>query len=412
MRYKLKIAALALLGLCVLNILLTWHSKVQNGQTQVVAQRAYNFNYSLNVSNASLSSFPNNHSQIPLINISSYFKNFIPMKNNFWNRKQHQMFQLLDSLLLNGSTTYSPSRTCNATKVEVEISDVHSYSESYRDFLRYMNCKDYPQRIDHPDKCDNGTFLLLVIKSMPANFERRQAVRETWGRELTLEGAQVRTVFLLGSASGEGRGPDLRWLVAFEDRLYGDLLQWEFKDTLYNLTLKDYLFLKWATAKCPNAQYIFKGDDDVFLNTPAVVKYLQSLDAGQSDKLYVGQAILNASPLRDKNSKYNIPMSFYDGPYPAYAGGGGFLYSGCLLRSLYTVSHYIPFFPIDDVFTGMCFSALGISSLHHSGFQTFDIEAKHRDNPCAHVTLILVHQRSPQQTTQLWRALSNPDLKC
>ncbi|XP_067875178.1 N-acetyllactosaminide beta-1,3-N-acetylglucosaminyltransferase 2-like [Heterodontus francisci] len=401
---KFWMAAWALLGLSVLQLFLSWQSKVP-------VRRLYSVNYSLNVTNLSFGS-PDNESWISLINISSHFKNFIPVKNSVWNHKQHQVFQLLDQLLHNGTTMYSPSRTCNVTKMEAEVVAAYSYSEAHGDFLRYMNCKDYPQRINHPNKCDGGVFLLLVIKSVPANFERRQAVRETWGKEQNLEGVQVRTVFLLGSASGVGQGPDLRRLLDFEDTLYGDLLQWEFKDTLYNLTLKDYLFLKWATVHCSHTQYIFKGDDDVFLNTPVLVKYLQSLDAKQSSKLYVGQTIINATPLRDKKSKYSIPMSFYDGAYPAYAGGGGFLYTGSLVRSLYTVSHYIPFFPIDDVFTGMCFSALGINSLHHPGFQTFDIEAKHRDNPCAHAGLILVHQRSPQQTARLWRALRSPDLKC
>ncbi|XP_078097810.1 N-acetyllactosaminide beta-1,3-N-acetylglucosaminyltransferase 2-like [Mustelus asterias] len=403
---KLQAAVLVLLGLGMFHILLSWHSKEM---MRVPAQRAYNVSSSPNVTSIS---WPANQSRISLINISSNFKNFIPVKNSFWNHRQHQMFQLLDHLLLNGSSLYSPSRNCTVAKMEAEVIDAYSYSESHGDFLRYMNCKDYPQRIDHPDKCDGGITLLLVIKSVAANFERRQAIRETWGKERTLEGTQIRTIFLLGSASSAGRGPDLWRLLDFEDQLHGDLLQWEFKDTLFNLTLKDYLFLKWATVHCSHVQYVFKGDDDVFLNTPVLVKYLKSLDANQTGKLYVGQTIVNASPLRDKKSKYSIPMSFYDGAYPAYAGGGGFLYSGGLIRSLFVVSHYIPFFPIDDVFTGMCFSALGISSLHHPGFQTFDIEAKHRDNPCAHTGLILVHQRSPQQTTRLWRALNSPDLKC
>uniref|UniRef100_UPI00398EAE42 N-acetyllactosaminide beta-1,3-N-acetylglucosaminyltransferase 2-like n=1 Tax=Pristiophorus japonicus TaxID=55135 RepID=UPI00398EAE42 len=409
--FKLQMALVAVVGMCVLNILLGWHSKAL---TQSFAQRAYNLNYSLNTSNLSLApDLADSGGEVGLVNISSFFKDFIPAKNNVWNLKQHQMFRLLDSLRLQGAAQYRPSRACNASAAAATpIADAASYSEAHRDFLRYMDCKDYPQRLDHPGKCEGGAFLLLVVKSVVANFERRQAVRETWGREGTLAGARVLTLFLLGSASGAGRGPDLQGLLDHEDRLHGDILQWEFKDTLYNLTLKDYLFLRWATAHCLAARYVFKGDDDIFLNTPVLLGYLQSLEAGRGDQLYVGQTIVNASPLRDKKSKYSIPLPFYDGAYPAYAGGGGFLYSGRLLPSLYAVSHYIPFFPIDDVFTGMCFSALGVPSLHHAGFRTFDIEAQRRDDPCAHADLILVHQRSPQQTTQLWRALYSPDLKC
>ncbi|GCC31404.1 N-acetyllactosaminide beta-1,3-N-acetylglucosaminyltransferase 2-like [Chiloscyllium punctatum] len=406
---KLRLAVVAVLGLATLHIFLSWHSK---DLMQVLVQRVYVHNNWLNATNVSYPSLATNESKISLINISSGFKRFIPEKNNFWNHRQHQMFQLLDRLILNGTSSYSPSSNCIEAGMGPEVLEAYSFSESHGDFLRYMNCKDYSQRIDQPDKCDGDTFLLLVIKSVAANFERRQAIRETWGKESTVEGMKVRTVFLLGSASNVGDGPDLWRLLEFENRLYRDILQWEFKDTLFNLTLKDYLFLKWATVHCPHVRYVFKGDDDVFVNTPVMVTYLKSLSDDISSQLYVGQTIVNATPLRDKKSKYSIPKSFYDGAYPAYAGGGGFLYSGSLVRSLYKVSHYIPFFPIDDVFTGMCFMALKISLLHHSGFQTFDIEPKHRDNPCAHINLILVHQRSPRQTALLWRALRSPDLKC
>ncbi|XP_020382360.1 N-acetyllactosaminide beta-1,3-N-acetylglucosaminyltransferase 2-like [Rhincodon typus] len=405
---KLRLAVMALLGLCMLHVLLSWHSK---DLMQAPVQKVYVYNYSLNITNVSYPSLATNEREISLINISSSFRRFIPEKNSFWNHRQHQMLQLLDRLLLNGTSSYSPSSNCIEAGMGPAVLEAYSFSESHGDFLRYMNCKDYLQRINHPDKCDNSTFLLLVIKSIAANFERRQAIRETWGKEGTVDGVQVRTIFLLGSASNVGDGPDLWRLLELEDRLYGDLLQWEFKDTLFNLTLKDYLFLKWATVHCPHVRYIFKGDDDVFVNTPVMVAYLKSL-SNKSSQLYVGQTIVNATPLRDKKSKYSVPKSFYDGAYPAYAGGGGFLYSGNLVRSLYIISHYIPFFPIDDVFTGMCFMALEVSSLHHPGFQTFDIEPKHRNNPCAHTKLILVHQRSPRQTTLLWRALHSPDLKC
>eukprot|EP00061_Rhincodon_typus_P016816 g45224.t1 len=324
---------------------------------QAPVQKVYVYNYSLNITNVSYPSLATNEREISLINISSSFRRFIPEKNSFWNHRQHQMLQLLDRLLLNGTSSYSPSSNCIEAGMGPAVLEAYSFSESHGDFLRYMNCKDYLQRINHPDKCDNSTFLLLVIKSIAANFERRQAIRETWGKEGTVDGVQVRTIFLLGSASNVGDGPDLWRLLELEDRLYGDLLQWEFKDTLFNLTLKDYLFLKWATVHCPHVRYIFKGDDDVFVNTPVMVAYLKSL-SNKSSQLYVGQTIVNATPLRDKKSKYSVPKSFYDGAYPAYAGGGGFLYSGNLVRSLYIISHYIPFFPIDDVFTGMCFMAL------------------------------------------------------
>uniref|UniRef100_A0ACB8FT00 Uncharacterized protein n=1 Tax=Sphaerodactylus townsendi TaxID=933632 RepID=A0ACB8FT00_9SAUR len=39
---------------------------------------------------------------------------------------------------------------------------------------------------------------------------------------------------------------------------------------------------------------------------------------------------------------------------------GGYIFSGMLAPWLHAISQYIPFYPIDDVYTGLCFQALGI----------------------------------------------------
>nr|XP_033809603.1 UDP-GlcNAc:betaGal beta-1,3-N-acetylglucosaminyltransferase 8 [Geotrypetes seraphini] len=316
------------------------------------------------------------------------------------------MFQQLES----GANV---SMSCGANPgVTKEISNFDSYPDLYKQFLLYSNCHQFPLVINQPKKCaGNQIFLLLAIKSMPQNFINRQAVRETWGRETAYGNLWVRRVFLLGMRNGDFE-PNLQHLLLFEGQRFQDILQWDFHDSFFNLTLKDNLFLKWTTEYCQDAHFIFKGDDDVFANTMAIVNYLHSLTYPIAEALYMGHIITNALPFRKRNSKYYIPESYYSGPYPAYAGGGGFIFTGHLAKLLYLVSHYIVFFPIDDVYLGLCFKALGIEPLAHPKFQTFDISAKDRDNACTHKTLLLVHQRSPQQNLHLWRLLQDPALSC
>ncbi|XP_062379503.1 N-acetyllactosaminide beta-1,3-N-acetylglucosaminyltransferase 2-like [Sardina pilchardus] len=279
-----------------------------------------------------------------------------------------------------------------------------------------MNFRSPNILINQPNRCtSNGKHdsvtLLFGIKSSAHNFEQRQAVRQTWGQEGVYEdGLLVRTVFLLGTSSLDD--PDLGMLLSLEAQQFGDLLVWDFKDTFYNLTLKEHVFLKWSILHCPQVSFIFKGDDDVFVNTRAILEYLKSLEPAKKSKLYVGNIIIQTSPVRFPNIKYFVPHTFYDGPYPPYAGGGGFVFSGALLESLYSISWYIPFHPIDDVYTGMCFLALDIAAEKHMGFKTFDIMVKERENPCLHKDLIMVHQRSPQQIIRLWRKLESPLLTC
>ncbi|MBN3313000.1 B3GN2 acetylglucosaminyltransferase, partial [Atractosteus spatula] len=357
--------------------------------------------------------------RVQQVSISEQFRQAIPQSSAWWNRKQHESFQLLAAQQLDNSTQSQPACRLTSDALRAQIQDFDSYPALYRDFLQAAGCRDYALLMEQPGKCrsrfggegEEEVFLLLAIKSMPENFVRRQAVRESWGMEMAYDGLQVRTVFLLGTTSGED-DPDLTHLVSHEAQRHGDLLQWGFRDSFFNLTLKDNLFLHWVDRRCPRTRFIFKGDDDVFLNTPELLRYLRSLQPDQAGRLYVGQVVTQASPFRSAKSKYYVPETFYEGAYPPYTGGGGFLFSGSLVRPLLRLSLYIPFFPIDDVYTGMCFQALGVAPVLHNGFQTFDIREQDRENACVHKSLLLVHQRSPQQMLRLRRALQDPGLRC
>ncbi|KAK9958393.1 hypothetical protein ABG768_010516 [Culter alburnus] len=354
--------------------------------------------------------------KLPPLTISENFRKDIPKNGAFWNRKLHSLLRQFDSTM-NNETRKDPHVKfhCQSESFELlqtNIQDIQSYPPLYGDFLRGMECRNPPLLHDQPGKCaSDQIFLLFAIKSIPKHFERRQAVRETWGREGLYEnGLQVRTVFLLGRSSADD--PTLDKMVSFEAQQFQDLLIWDFHDTFYNLTLKEHVFFKWMMEHCPQVSFVFKGDDDVFANTQAILNHLKSLEPEQASSLYTGQIISDATPLRDPKIKYYVPQSFYEGPYPPYAGGGGFLFSGNLLPSLYHVSFYIPFYPIDDVYAGMCFKAIGITPTKHDGFKTFDIREQDRENPCVHKDLLLVHQRNPQQTMRLWRNMHSSMLTC
>ncbi|KAK2912982.1 hypothetical protein Q8A73_007095 [Channa argus] len=354
------------------------------------------------------------------VSVSDVFRQSIPQNGAYWNRLMHSALRELDK----GGNTFRHAsswplcRENNQESLQTNVHDFTSYPFLFQNFLQVMNCRSPPVLFNQPNKCITSEgggavpiFLLLAIKSVPGNFERRQAVRETWGREVHQGGLQVRTVFLLGTSPQDH--PDLSLLLSFEAQQFGDVLQWDFDESLLNLTLKMNMFLQWTLKHCPHVSFVFSGDDDVFMNTPALLKYLQSQEvSSKAPQLYVGQIITKGSPMRDPNNKYYIPLSFFDGPYPAYAGGGGFLYSGALLQPLYSLLSVIPFFPIDDVYAGMCFNALGVSPELHPGFKTFDIKDHDRQNLCIHKDLLLIHQRSPSQIKTLWKGIHNPLLTC
>ncbi|KAM7058473.1 UDP-GlcNAc:betaGal beta-1,3-N-acetylglucosaminyltransferase 9 isoform 1-T2 [Molossus nigricans] len=300
------------------------------------------------------------------------------------------------------------------------------------DFGRYLRAKDqrhFPLLINEPHKCRGygapsaGPDLLIAVKSVVADFERRQAVRQTWGTEGRVQGALVRRVFLLGVPRGasydwaeaEGEGKQTHWqaLLRAESRAFEDILLWAFDDTFFNLTLKEIHFLAWASAYCPDVRFVFKGDADVFMHVGNLLEFLAARDPAQD--LLAGDVIVQARPIRAQASKYYIPEAVYGLPvYPAYAGGGGFVLSGATLRRLASACAQVELFPIDDVFLGMCLQRLRLTPEPHPAFRTFGIPqpsaAPHLRtfDPCFYRELVVVHGLSAADIWLMWHLLHHP----
>ncbi|XP_039667018.1 N-acetyllactosaminide beta-1,3-N-acetylglucosaminyltransferase 2a isoform X2 [Perca fluviatilis] len=361
----------------------------------------------------------------PKVRIPSkrFWRKPVPSKY-FWNKEQQRLDTIYNPIInslpsdsiielpdwLNDTGPVNP---CEPDyRVATQISDYNTLPHRFQDFLLHMRCRTYPMLINQPHVCDQKPFLLLVVKSLIPHFDRRQAIRETWGRAGTLANRTVATVFLLGNALPIDHFPDLLGMLGHEAKLHKDLLLWDYRDTFFNLTLKDVLFLEWFSQNCPHAQYVLKGDDDVFVNTFRIIELLEGLSDIKAKDLFIGDVIKDAGPQRDRKLKYFVPESVFTGQYPAYAGGGGYLYSGELALRLHNVSRQVALYPIDDVYTGMCLKKLGLVPENHSGFKTFDIEEKYRDNPCVYRDLMLVHSRTPQDVLKIWPWITHPELDC
>ncbi|CAJ1052855.1 N-acetyllactosaminide beta-1%2C3-N-acetylglucosaminyltransferase 2 [Xyrichtys novacula] len=354
-----------------------------------------------------------------------FWRKLVPSKS-FWNREQ-QYLDIIHNTNVNFVFSVSnpvtvlpdwlndtgPTETCEPDyRVPIQISDYNSLPQRLRDFLLHMRCRTYPLLINQPYLCREKPFLLLVVKSMVPHFDRRQAIRETWGRAGMVANQTVATVFLLGNTIPLDHHPDLQRMLLHEETLHKDLLQWDYRDSFFNLTVKEVLFLEWFNQNCTQAKFVLKGDDDVFVNTLRIIEFLGNLSDSRARELFIGDVISNAGPHRNHKLKYFIPESFFEGKYPPYAGGGGYLYSGELASQLYSASQQVALFPIDDVYTGMCLKKLGVVPVKHPGFRTFGIEKKHRDNPCVYRSLMLVHSLTPQEMLSVWPWIIHPELDC
>ncbi|XP_069775171.1 UDP-GlcNAc:betaGal beta-1,3-N-acetylglucosaminyltransferase 7, like [Narcine bancroftii] len=310
--------------------------------------------------------------------------------------------------------TASPCRPNGSVR---GLSGFSALDARFQQYVLYRHCRHYPMLLNHPEKCAAPTHLLIVVKSVIEQHDRRAAVRQTWGRERRAGGRAVRTLFLLGAPSAGKDRRNLQALLELEDRLHGDILQWDFMDTFFNLTLKEVNFLRWFALYCPRTRFVFKGDDDVFVHTDNLLEFLASQGEGPGpDDLFAGDLITRALPIRNHQSKYFIPPQLHDRPYPPYAGGGGFLMAAPLARRLAAAADTVPLYPIDDVYLGMCLQRLGVQPQGHSAFRTFGIVRRRvspmNSDPCFYKNLVVIHKLSPEGLLRMWDIVQNRTLVC
>uniref|UniRef100_A0A3Q1FAF3 Hexosyltransferase n=1 Tax=Acanthochromis polyacanthus TaxID=80966 RepID=A0A3Q1FAF3_9TELE len=277
---------------------------------------------------------------------------------------------------------------------------------------------NYPYLINHPGKCGgrdgknwDDVLLLLFVKSSPENFERRQAIRDTWGNESFVSselGVSVRLVFAIGIHADAEQRSRVQKALLQENQVYRDLIQQNFVDTFHNLTNKLILQFHWKHAYCPQAHFLMSADDDMFVHMPNLVKYLQHLlssETGAKD-LWVGHVYRGAPPNRCKHSKYHVPYDLYPWTsYPDYTAGAGYVVSGDVAAKIYRATQLLnSSIYIDDVFMGICAKAMGVSPQEHAYFSG---GAKTQYHPCIYNHMITSHGHTTD-VRSLWQAVTDP----
>ncbi|XP_055687215.1 beta-1,3-galactosyltransferase 5-like [Lutzomyia longipalpis] len=186
----------------------------------------------------------------------------------------------------------------------------------------------------------NPKFIVLV-HSAPTKRENRDNIRQTWG------GWKVdhRVIFLLGAVSSQ----DIQREIQIESDFFGDIVQGNFVDSYKNLTYKHIMAMKWATEFCPEAEFIFKSDDDIFVNTPLILKFIQKL-RNRKDLIFC-HISWGPPVIRDKNSKWYVsPEEYPNATYPVYCPGCAVLLTSDVAQKLHKAAETTPFFWVDDVY--------------------------------------------------------------
>ena len=223
-------------------------------------------------------------------------------------------------------------------------------------------------------------YMLIYVQTSPANYKRRQSLRDTWARRSMFR--DTRLVFMTGMST------DLKInkLVALESYIYGDIVQGSFIGTYRNLTYNAIMSMQWIERYCAGTRFVLKSDDDMIINMFVLMRHLHELDENQ---MFKPRTILCSStyevPIhRDPKSKWYMSRDEYPSDFLKYdyCSGSAVVFTGDLPPLLVEVSKRVEFFWIDDYFlTGLAAHVVNVSFVDLSELYIFNYEYKDNTIP-------------------------------
>jgi len=263
--------------------------------------------------------------------------------------------------------------------------------------IKPYDVTNYHYILNNHQACTNSVFLLVMVKTQPKHFEQRKAIRESWGKLSNWgeTGQKMLVMFMLGIDPKIDNSD-----VIEESRRYGDIIQDSFVESFYNLTVKLVSQYKWTVKYCPQARYFMTTDDDMFIHTLNIIKFLENEYGDEGRGVFVGHLHSGSPPYRDSSIKYSVPFSIYRGLYyPDYCAGAGYILSMDVVRLLFLQSTNLPLIYIDDVYSGLLGRAAGILPTHDPRFFG---EMKIVNDSCLFDHFFTSHGYSPDQITEMF----------
>lgn len=116
--------------------------------------------------------------------------------------------------------------------------------------------------------------MLIIIISKSENYKTRDAIRRTWGSGKNLgnySSIQIRFLFLLDFDE------KLQNQIRLENNIFDDIIQVELPQQYTLVTHRVLALLEWSFRYCRTAKFIFKTDDDIFVNMFLLLKFVSPL---------------------------------------------------------------------------------------------------------------------------------------
>lgn len=196
--------------------------------------------------------------------------------------------------------------------------------------------------------CKRTIYLFILITTQAKSVDARNALRETWLQYAEQNCGRIRYAFLIGG----GCSLDLMNQVKEENRKYGDILVEDYIDSYYNLSYKVYGGLRWAVRHCPQAKFVSRSADDIYLNVPKILDYLMVNEWNMEDTV-IGTCYSEASVDRKKWSKhYQSKNDYVPQKYGPFCMGTTIIMPIAATKKIVQVGPDIPWFNLEDQWLG------------------------------------------------------------
>ncbi|KAF4526693.1 hypothetical protein B566_EDAN010123 [Ephemera danica] len=269
------------------------------------------------------------------------------------------------------------------------------------------------------EKCKRNASVdvVFLIVSFIKTYDRRMAIRQTWGLESHIKDAKIRRVFLMGI---DPKNDSVRRDILRENEQHHDIVLADYADTYENNTIKYIMGIQWARKFCSNSKFYVIADDDAFFSVKNLLKYLrdikihdniakfQNIYLNTSDQqnhkflFYGGYKISGVGPMREGKWKATLEQYAYD-VYPAFITGHTVILSNDILDVLVDAAHYTKFFWIDDVYLGMLANWADVTPTHVN-----HIEVGHPNDIEIFDTTIASHYMpSAAEAIRIWNLLND-----
>lgn len=244
--------------------------------------------------------------------------------------------------------------------------------------------------------------LLILITSAPTHREQRLSIRQSWGHYGIRRDISI--AFILGRTQDQRIDDQL----AAENYMYSDLIRGNFVDSYKNLTLKTISLLEWTSANCPNATYLLKTDDDMFINVPKLLQFIET-HLGHKRSIF-GRLAKKWKPIRNKKSKYYVsPEQYFPPVFPPFTTGPAYLMTSDIILELYNKSLSQTYLKLEDVYTtGIVAQLLNIHRINIKEF----LNRRIAFNQCNIKKSISIHMVKTNEQYDLWKKLSDSSTQC